>query len=411
MKVLYLFANEFPYGTWEPYLETEVHYYAGFDKVYVFSLQLRKEHAQTRRPLPPNFTVIPIYYAPKWVYLLNSFRVLGDAAFYHEIKRLQAAKRLNAHRIVDLFVYLSRSHYEAALIQRNIEKDELNNALFYSYRFEYQPYVAMLIRKKNKVNVPIVCRAHRYDLYENFRPHGYIPLREELLQNIHSIFPCSDDGAVYLRKRFLSCTEKIVPRFLGTVDHATHIYTQSDEFHLVSCSNVVVVKRLHLIVDALSCITDVPIRWTHFGDGVLMEKIRKYAEKRLPDNVTTDFRGNVKNRDLLKCYKKENFFLFLNVSESEGIPVSIMEAMSFGIPCIATDVGGTKEILFDKQAGVLLDVSCTSADIADAIRTFIGLTDTEYQSHRNHARSSWEQKFRAENNYKIFVDELLQLLD
>ncbi|MFR4320263.1 MAG: glycosyltransferase [Blautia massiliensis (ex Durand et al. 2017)] len=44
----------------------------------------------------------------------------------------------------------------------------------------------------------------------------------------------------------------------------------------------------------------------------------------------------------------------MNVSSSEGIPVSIMEATSFGIPGIATDAGGTKEIIRDKENGVLL---------------------------------------------------------
>lgn len=42
MKTLCIFANEFPYGSWEAYLETEVKFYSEFDKVYIFSLQLRK---------------------------------------------------------------------------------------------------------------------------------------------------------------------------------------------------------------------------------------------------------------------------------------------------------------------------------------------------------------------------------
>ena len=42
-------------------------------------------------------------------------------------------------------------------------------------------------------------------------------------------------------------------------------------------------------------------------------------------------------------YKRQAqpYHVFLNVSSSEGVPVSIIEAMSFGIPCIATNVGGT----------------------------------------------------------------------
>ena len=48
-----------------------------------------------------------------------------------------------------------------------------------------------------------------------------------------------------------------------------------------------------------------------------------------------------------------DFDLFVNMSLSEGIPVSIMEAISFGIPIIATNVGGNAEIVND-ETGVLI---------------------------------------------------------
>lgn len=72
MKTLILLTNGFPYGTWEPYLETEVNYYQTvFDRIYVCSLQIRKEHKE-KRSLPESFKVIPVYYAPRYIYLLHS---------------------------------------------------------------------------------------------------------------------------------------------------------------------------------------------------------------------------------------------------------------------------------------------------------------------------------------------------
>lgn len=78
MRILCIFANEFPYGTWEPYLETEIKYYDTFDKVYIFSLQLRREHAMTKRDVGSNIEVIPIYYAPQWRYFINTWVTLFD---------------------------------------------------------------------------------------------------------------------------------------------------------------------------------------------------------------------------------------------------------------------------------------------------------------------------------------------
>ena len=405
MKALCLFANEFPYGNWEAYLETEVKYYDEFDKVYIFALQLRKEHAKTIRKMPDNCIVIPIRYAPRWKYFLNSFRVLTDQNLYKELGILRKKHRLNIRKIIDLFVFLSRSDYEMRIIRKSIKHEDIKNAIFYSYRFEYQPYVAILLRKKLRLNNKIIARAHRYDLYEERRTHKYIPCREILLENIDAVYPCSEDGTEYLQKRFPEYKDRVSVRYLGTIAHNREKFERSSRLRLVSCSNVVPVKRLDLIIAALKEITNVRVIWTHFGDGILLNEIKKLA-KQLPENIETDFRGNLKNSDLMKVYEKEQFDLFINVSSSEGIPVSIMEAMSFGIPCIATDVGGTKEIVTDGYNGRLLRSDFNNADFVEAINCYLKMDkDTVYNLRKN-VYSFWEGKYNAETNYSEFVKEL-----
>lgn len=408
MKTLCLFTNEFPYGNWEPYLETEVNYYSKFDEVIIFALQLREDHANIIRQMPNNVKIIAVRYAPRWIYFLNSVMVLTDKNLYRELDTLKKSNRLGLRQIIDLFVYLSRSHYEARQILKKVPADKLMNAMFYCYRFEYQPYVVKLIKKKLGADGKIVSRAHRYDLYEEFRKNEYIPMREILLENIDYVFPCSQDGCDYLAKKYPEFKSKIKPKFLGTVDHGVQKYRFEKTVRIVSCSNVVTVKRLNLIVQALSRISDIDIEWTHFGDGALLEEIKKLAEI-LPNNVRSNFRGNVKNSDLLKIYAEEQFLLFLNVSKSEGIPVSIMEALSFGIPCIATDVGGTKEIIIDGVNGILLRADCTTADVVDAIRLVASASQERYLEYRNAARLSWETKYDADCNYRSFVSEILKL--
>ena len=50
--------------------------------------------------------------------------------------------------------------------------------------------------------------------------------------------------------------------------------------------------------------------------------------------------GYVANTKVQELYSSRKFNLLVNVSETEGIPVSIMEAMSYRLPIIATNVGG-----------------------------------------------------------------------
>ena len=203
--------------------------------------------------------------------------------------------------------------------------------------------------------------------------------------------------------------EKVDVRYLGTVDHGEKEFSSGKEpLSILSCSNVLKVKRIDKIIDALSLMKDIPIEWIHFGDGELMDEIREYARDKLSSNIKVSFAGNIANTELMKRYAAEDFYVFLNVSSSEGLPVSVMEAMSFGIPCIATDVGGTGEIVRNDH-GTLISKDATPGEIAEAIRAVYNMKEDDYQTLRHNARRFWENHFDANHNYNYFLEELISL--
>lgn len=51
--------------------------------------------------------------------------------------------------------------------------------------------------------------------------------------------------------------------------------------------------------------------------------------------------------------------IFVNPSYSEGLPTSVMEAASIGLPIVATNVGGTSEIIRDGETGFLVEAGNT----------------------------------------------------
>ena len=123
------------------------------------------------------------------------------------------------------------------------------------------------------------------------------------------------------------------------------------------------VKRVHRILETLQQIVDINIEWTHIGGGALKERLELDIEK-LPKNIKVNLLGELTSTDIYKLYKENSYHIFVNVSESEGIPVSIMEASSFGIPVIATNVGGVGEIVENGYNGLLLNKDFLNRDLS-----------------------------------------------
>ena len=95
------------------------------------------------------------------------------------------------------------------------------------------------------------------------------------------------------------------------------------------------------------------------------------------NNIKINFLGKLEKEKVMNFYLTNHVDLFLNTSISEGIPVSIMEAISFGIPILATNVGGTKEIV-NNTTGFLIDAEFKPENIAEIIDNRLnGLLTTE----------------------------------
>jgi glycosyltransferase involved in cell wall biosynthesis len=89
-------------------------------------------------------------------------------------------------------------------------------------------------------------------------------------------------------------------------------------------------------------------RFVLAGDGPLFIQLQKTVEKHHLENFT--FLGHIE--DMNSFYSQID--LFLNTSQHEGIPMTILEAMSRGIPVIAPHVGGIPEIITNGVDGFLI---------------------------------------------------------
>lgn len=113
------------------------------------------------------------------------------------------------------------------------------------------------------------------------------------------------------------------------------------------------------------------------------------------------FKGNIPNDEIIKEYTDIQPDCFITLSSTEGLPVSVMEAMGCGVAVIATNVGGVPELI--NENGVLLSDNPSPEQVADAI-VEIAKTEKTRLKMRVASRKLWEEKYDCEKNAKLFSD-------
>lgn len=179
---------------------------------------------------------------------------------------------------------------------------------------------------------------------------------------------------------------------------------------ILTCSSVNSIKRLKLIFEALEKWSFGKLHWTHIGNGPLFESLSKRANdlSSINEFVNVSFIGGKTNAEVHEYYVQHHIDLFLNVSSSEGLPVSLMEAISYGIPIVATDVGGTSEIA-NKQTGFLLARNPTPDQIISVLEQYVKQSEEYKYDLRISARKFWQEKFNSADNVTAYYKKLLTI--
>jgi len=402
MKII-LFSDSFPQGNFETFLENEIPFLSKeVDKVIIIPLQ-RKSGL---RIVPKNVEcwdpILNFDLKDKRSLFKTGFFNLSPFLFY--LKEFFSAKIfLSKQKIWNFFtsVLLARSLYSKRKVWKSLFELVSPNDLFYFYWGDKTALILPYLKKR--IQNKTIVRFHRTDLYE-YAKNNYIPFRKLVFPHINWFLPISDDGKKYLLETYpkLICENEVKVCRLGVFDNGLNPNQRSDNniFHLVSCSYVVPVKRLSLIVESLRY-TNFKIKWTHIGTGSLIDEVKKSAMQ-LSSDIEVELLGALNNVEVMNYYKSHHVDLFINVSASEGVPVSIMEALSFGIPVLATDVGGTPEIV-DNEVGELLSPDISAVELSEKLVRF---AETASENKRQNARKRWEELCSAEKNYTDFVSFL-----
>jgi len=327
--------------------------------------------------------------------ILKNLKIILNLT-YHEIinnpKRIAFIKDIKKN----LALFLECIEIEKKLTQFIIQNN-LQHAFFHSAWMN--KYAIVLSISKYKKNIKSFSfRVNGYDLFTERSENNYIPFENFNYAHTNKVILNSKYSYNYKLNQ-TKFKAKLDYNYFSIVNTKLNPFDDSN-FHIVSCSNLIPLKRVDIIYDALKEIK-FKIKWTHFGDGP--EK-KKLVQSQLPNNVELILMGNVENSKIHEFYETEPINLLLHTSESEGLGFSIFEALSFGIPCLVCDAGGTKDLV-NETNGKLLPHSITPKDLAKEIITFKN-SNKNTLSYRKDIKKWFNNKF----NSKKIITKLFDLI-
>ena len=405
-KTIYLFTSNFPYAANETFLETEIQYLSShFKKVIVVSFDIE---SHTSRSFPRNVSTIRVRYElNKFEKIMSIGNLFSDKIWFELIHVRKNYKQPISFGILKTAFF---SFTNAKRLVTSFQKLGIinHNSIYYSY-WSNDCSIALCLLKSDRFISKAISRAHGWDVFFKPSKYNYLPFRNLILTHLDRLYVVSEAGKNYIQNKWKSkFHEKVFVSRLGVRGNQFSKKSSRKSLLLVSCSNIIPLKRIDLVAETLSLINDISIKWVHFGDGILLDTIQQLCSKTLPSNVEFEFKGRIENSKVLEYYYTEHTDLFINLSSSEGIPVSIMEAMSFGIPVIATDVGGTSEIV-NSENGFLLSSNPKPEGVAQVIHNFNNFNTLDKTKMRNNAFETWDEKYNSEKNYMAFVEDITSL--
>lgn len=408
MKKLLLVTQGFPFGESEiSFLTAE---FKELTRIFEVSVLAYGQGGELRCTLPEKVRVFR-YTAAK----IQPVR-LAVQIFRPEVwKDIQKASRncrgksrlLRAGKIL---AYSLRAEQAKKQIKEIIETEKID--LVYTY-WCVQATVAALRLKNDFPQLKVVTRFHGFDLYQERIPVGWQPLREFVSKKCDMLaFVCEAGERYFIEHWGQNAKEKCVVAYLGS--RAMHRVEPADtgELVLVSCSNLIPLKRVELIIRALALLPEkMIVSWSHLGDGPERERLENLAKEQLgpKPNIRWKFWGEVPNAEVEQIYLKLKPNLFITTSSTEGLPMSATEAFAMGIPAMGTAVGGIPEIIKDMETGILFSSSPDSKEIANALRCYLNLPPVRRLQISENAYGLWEQKFDNASNAQKFVQRLYRV--
>ena len=186
----------------------------------------------------------------------------------------------------------------------------------------------------------------------------------------------------------------------------TNIFT-NDQINITIVSRLVSHKNIEKIIKAISDLNSPLINLNIIGDGPELNQLQKISlESNNKDNII--FHGKLNRDDINHIFLKSD--IYIQASNYEGLPHSLLEAMSYGIPVLCTPVGECKEILGNEDRGYILDLPVSKNNIKSKISEIIGEKDVANKKGER-GKDFINEKYNLTNSFNLYKNLFTRLLE
>lgn len=276
----------------------------------------------------------------------------------------------------------------------------------YIYWIDY----AVLAIRNSWPDAKIIVRGHGSDIYPFAHSHNYLPSLEKALASANKILAVSVHGKNFLSEKFPQYATKIELSRLGiSIPESVNRPSVDGKIRIVSNSSIDSNKQVSKILDVMIQIAteiEAEVTWNHFGSGPLWGQLCKLRDSVFLRNLKINLHGQVSHATIYSHYENEPVDLFINLSKSEGLPISVLEALAHGIPVIAPNVGGINEVVKNPINSLISSNAEVSKIVTECVR-LVMRPELDRLNRRQEIISIFDEK-KVYENWSRYLTEFFE---
>ena len=190
------------------------------------------------------------------------------------------------------------------------------------------------------------------------------------------------------------------------IEQHNKVVLENNIIQLLVVSRLVSQKNIDSIIKAVKVMENENIILNIVGDGSEINNLKLLVKKYELDKKI-NFIGKIENTKLNEYLKDAD--IFIQASNYEGLPHSILEAMNFEIPILSTDVGGCSVLLNKGERGYIIPMPISEVEISEGIRTIIN-NKNEARSKVKLAKNYLNQEHNFNTNAEIYHEKIKEVV-